>query len=196
MGQPIHLPVRQRILELRSQGATTDDISDELNLSFWTVRNLLRRHRDDAGWDCEPNYGPCGGTGTIRSDASLKRAACWLKRLHPLWGAPYIHMKLSQRYAGADIPSSRQLQRWFRALGLSQPRQVKAEARATRATEVHECWQVDAKERLVLANGQVCSYLSVIDEYSGGALGAQLFSTAPHQPVDGAGSLRCHGCPV
>jgi hypothetical protein len=189
MGQPTHLPVRQRILELRSQGETIEAISSELNLSFWTVRNLVRRQRGDTGQGCEPNYKPCGRKGILRSNGFYKRAGCWLKRLHPLWGAPYIHLRLSQRYTGAKLPCPRQFQRWFRELNLGRPRQIKAEARTARATEVHECWQVDAKERMVLTNGQVCCYLSVVDEYSGSALGAHLFSTPPHQSTDGAGGL-------
>lgn len=91
-------------------------------------------------------------------------------------------MKLAQRYGEVGLPSSRQMQRWFRQRGLNEPRQRKGEPKAGKAEAVHDCWQVDAKERLVLAGGQRCSYLSVVDEHSGGSLGAVLFPLSPDKP--------------
>lgn|GEM_PF-6108086 len=48
MGQPIHYPIRERIVLLRFQGHSIKEISTELQLSFWTIRHLLRANRDGA----------------------------------------------------------------------------------------------------------------------------------------------------
>lgn len=184
MGQPTHLPIRERISSLRAEGHTFKYIAQEVGLSFWTVRQLLRRAVKRGILGNAPDYAACGGGGRLRSEYFLFRVCCWLKRRHPTWGAPLIHLALSRRYGGKrQIPSICQMQRWFRQQGLNQPRPRKGEVRAGRAEAVHECWQVDAKERLVLANGQVCCYLSVVDEYSGAALGARLFPLLPNQPT-------------
>lgn len=182
MGQPVHMPVRERLIDLRAEGHTVDYIAREVGLSFWTVRNLLRRHNKKGVSGYAPDYTSCGAGGRLRADYFFFRAGCWLKRLHPLWGAPFIRLKLAQRYGEAGLPSSRQMQRWFRHRGLNEPRQRKNEPKGGKAQAVHECWQVDAKERLVLAGGQPCSYLSVVDEHSGASLGAILFPLSPNKP--------------
>ena len=182
MGQPIHLPVRERLIALRSEGHTVESIAREVGLSFWTVRNLLRRHKKKGDLGYAPDYTSCGAGGRLRGDYFFFRASCWLKRLHGLWGAPFIRMKLAQRYGEAGLPSSRQMQRWFRHSGLNVPRQRKSEPREGGAQAVHDCWQVDAKERLTLAGGQQCSYLSVVDEHSGASLGAVFFPLSPDKP--------------
>lgn len=180
MGKSIHYTQRQKLVSLRQQGLTVRQITEQLNMSYWTVRQLCRRFRDYGQEGLSANYEACGQTQRIAS-ALPKRAACWLKRLHPEWGAPFIHLKLVQRYGADQIASIRQLQRWFRDTGLTRPTShTKDEHVVLRAEQVHQRWQVDAKERLVLADGQCCCYLSLIDERSGAALAAILFSILPH----------------
>jgi hypothetical protein len=50
------------------------------------------------------------------------RAACWLKRHHPTWGALLIHDLLRQRSPDRPVPCPRSLQRGFYEAGLNQPR--------------------------------------------------------------------------
>lgn len=182
MGQPIHVPIRERLVTLRSEGYTVRQIALEVGVSYWTVRNLLRRHKERGIEGLGPDYSKCGGGGRLRGDYFFFRASCLLKRFHRTWGAPFIRMKLSQRYGEVGLPSSRQMQRWFRQQGLNEPRQMKGSCKEEKVQATHECWQVDAKERLVLANGQPCSYLSVVDQYSGSSLGAFFFPLSTHKP--------------
>lgn len=67
MGQPIHYPIRERIVLLRSQGHSIKEISAELQLSFWTIRHLLRRHRDGGDKGLGPDYSRCGAKGEVRA---------------------------------------------------------------------------------------------------------------------------------
>lgn len=182
MGKPIHYPMRQQIVQLRQTGLTISQIAEQIGLSYWTVRRLLRRLRDRGESGLAADYSCCGQRSKIRSNALTKRAACWLRRIHPEWGAPLIHLKLVQRYGSEQVASIRQLQRWFRQQGLSRPRSKTKDQQdaPSKAKQVHQCWQVDAKERLRLANGQACSYLSIVDEHSGAGLAAVLFSILPH----------------
>ena len=180
MGQPVHYPIRERIVLLKTQGYTIKEISAELNLSFWTTRSLLRRYHAGGKGGLGANYSKCGAKGRLRSDTFFYRACCWLKRHHEEWGAPLIHLKLKQRYPQGNVPSARQMQRWFRNRGLNEPRQRKSEPQIGRAEAAHDCWQVDAKERLTMGNGQKGCYLSIVDEYSGGALEGVFFPPPPH----------------
>ena len=56
------------------------------------------------------------------------------------------------------------MQRWFRSKGLNKPRPREAEPKADRVDTVHDCWQVDAKERLTMGDGQQGCNLSIVDE--------------------------------
>jgi hypothetical protein len=48
----------------------------------------------------------------------------------------------------------------------------------------HDCWQIDAKERIRLKNGQEVCYLNVVDQVSGGAIGTRVFSLCTFLPGD------------
>lgn len=103
------------------------------------------------------------------------RAGTWLKRLHPDWGAPFIKLKLQERYPDEQLPHSRSMQRWFKKAGLNKVRGKIPRGERHWAGQVHETWQVDAKEQLVLSDGQKACYLTMVDEKSGGLLNARAF---------------------
>jgi hypothetical protein len=128
-----------------------------------------------------PNYNSCGNKGQIRASYFFYRACIWLKRHHLDWGAPFIHLELMERYGAQDIPSVRQMQRWFNNHHLNVPRQRKEKEVVPKIEHAHDRWQVDAKEQLRLADGTPCTYISIVDEYTGSSLGATLFPLRPNQ---------------
>lgn len=174
MGQALSIAVREQIMSLRSMGKSFVQISQDLKVPYDTVQKVHKRMTERNS--CSPDYTRCGGKGQLRCSYFFYRASLWLKRHHLGWGAPFIRLQLKERYGDkAELPSDRQLQVWFRAAGLNPPRQRHTVEPTKSVKEAHERWQVDAKEQLCLANGQDCCYLSVVDEYTGCALGATLF---------------------
>ena len=120
--------------------------------------------------------------GIPRYAPLIYRAALWLKRCHPDWGAVLIQMSVQDRYKDVAVPSERTLQRWFKAKQLYKPKsRFPLLQSPPPAHQVHDTWQIDAKEKLHLGSGQKASYLSVVDEYSGALLKAAVFPPLPHQ---------------
>ena len=84
---------------------------------------------------------------------------------------------LEPQYKNCDLatPCIRTLQRWYRKEGLIRPNRQTAEPSIGKSRAVHNIWQVDAKENLVLADGTAACYLTMVDEKSGAWLAAPVF---------------------
>lgn len=175
------LALRQQIIDLHRQHHHAVAISQQLAVSLNTVRRLVRRYKADPTDALQPAYAIRCGPSTPRSVPHLLRAGRWLKRRHPQWGAPLIRQYLLERYAAQPVPAVRTLQRHFRHCGLTPPRQQVAPGGIGRAKAPHNIWQVDAKERLRLADGQAACYLTIADEHSGACLQTLVFPPRPHQ---------------
>lgn len=86
MPRAVPLPVRRQIAERHRAGEPLAAIAADLGLSPWTVRKLWRRARDGGDAGLAPAYARCGRPGP-RASARIYRAAGWLRRRHPGWGA-------------------------------------------------------------------------------------------------------------
>jgi transposase InsO family protein len=74
------------------------------------------------------------------------------------------------------LPSARTLQRWLRAAGLAPaPRGRRPRPAPGRAGRPHAVWQVDAAERVALADGRRVCWLRVADEATGAVLWTEVF---------------------
>lgn len=178
MPEAISLGIREQIIKAKSEGKTLKEIALEKKMSYSTVINICRLHQ--RGESLVPKYHNCGPTGPKYS-ALIYRACLWLKRRHADWGAPFILLKLEERYPDEALPSPRTVQRWFSKAKLNKKKSKIPQGSRVWAKEVHETWQLDAKEQFILKDGQKACYLTVIDEKSGSALGAQAFPPVPYQ---------------
>jgi transposase len=172
--------IRQQIVEQKSRGLSLLDIAEQNHLSYSTVRNIYKRYKTQGIQGLKPLYNHCHRPGP-KPDALHYRAAVWLKRRHSDWGAAFIIVKLQQRYTDMALPTERTLQRWFKAQGLSKTKSCFALAPPAWANEVHEVWQIDAKEQLQLTSGEKACYLSIVDEKSGCLLKAAVFPPVQYQ---------------
>ncbi|MCY7350877.1 MAG: hypothetical protein LH606_09435 [Cytophagaceae bacterium] len=172
MGRATEIGQREQLIALKEQGQTLADISQHLQMPFATVRNLSARYKQQGHLGV--GYGNCGPKQPT-SEALLHRVSLWLKRHHAGWGAPLIRLKLLARYGPDRTPSVRTLQRWFGQQHLTKPRQQPRQPSIGQAKAVHNIWQVDAKENLMLADGCPACYLTITDEHSGAGLEALVF---------------------
>lgn len=187
MAVAIPFATRQQIAQLRAQGKAYRQISQEMAVSYDAVRRICKRQDQLGEAGLLPRYKQCGTTG-IRLAAFYHRVSLWLKRAHPLWGAPYIHLQLDARYAMGRLPSIRTLQLWFKAAGLSKPRPQLLNSPKVWAEYPHQVWQVDAKEQQRTLDGAKVCWLTVVDEKSGAVLAAPVFSPWPNR----SGTLGAH----
>lgn len=175
MPSAIAIPLRQEIVRLRQQGQCYVEIATTLKLSVHTVRQLWYRFQHQGAEGLTPNYARCGHQG-VKSPRLIWRAAVFLKRRHPLWGGGIIRVHLQQRWPTLSIPTPRTLQRWFQAAGVSStPAVGRRSSPRLQATQVHECWQVDAVSHQALADGTQVSWLSATDAASGALLESSVF---------------------
>ena len=174
MGQALATWMRQHIVEEHRTGTSLAEIARVHNLSYSTVRSCWHRYKQRGLDGLAPDYGNCGRPGPGPQDF-VYRAARYLKFRHRGWGAPLIRLKLQQRYPQLSLPSVRTFQRWFERAGLVPLRKRLPEPKRRWAEAPHEVWQIDAKERLTLAQGEKACYLSVVDEHSGALLAAPVF---------------------
>jgi transposase len=165
--------LRRQVVQQYSKGNTLIAISERFHLSYSTVRRICRRYRQQGAQGLQPRYEHCGRPRI--STALMQRAALWLKRLHPRWGAPLIRLILKSRYRRTTLPSERTLQRWFHSSGLYRSRTCFPVPKGQWARQVHDCWQVDAKEKLHLSSGEKACYLTIVDEKSGCLLNTFVF---------------------
>ena len=173
MPGPIENQIREAIVRRHQNGETLRSISDELKLSYETVKHLWQ-HWLKTG-HIEPNYERAKIRGT-RQYRAIYEQVIELKREHPRWGAQLIRMEL-EKAALKPLPNVRTIQRWFREAGVNRSASVQQQRVKTvqRGQRVHEVWAVDAKEAIHLKDGSWASWLVISDEASGAVLTTQVF---------------------
>lgn len=178
MPQALATALRRRIVEAHLNGESLASIAKRENTSYSCVRTYWHRYRERGFAGLAPDYQNCGRRG---ADGLIYRAARYLKFCHRQWGAPFIRLKLAQRYPDKDLPSVRTMQRWFKKAHLLPLRKRLPKPEKPWAKAPHEVWQVDAKERLTLKDGSRACYLTVTDEHSGALLASPVFPLCKHQ---------------
>ena len=178
MGRFIEFHIREQIVKDCQGGMTLSEVSRKYSVGYNTVKQIYQRYKKEGIKGLTPRYGNCGKE-LPSGDNIIYRASCWLKRLHPPWGAPFILIKLKERYPDHQMPTARTLQRWFKLKDLNKSRDKIPNPRVHWAKEVHQTWQVDAKERIVLTDGSRGCWLTVVDEKSGATLATLVFPPQP-----------------
>src|SRR4051794_10548571 len=142
---PCALPlvVRQPIMELKTKGRSLQSIAEEQQLSYTTLLRWWKRYKAAGSSGLTPQYNNCGPAAGCRCTPLIYRAAVWLKRCHPDWGAALIGVILQDRYQDMTMPAERTLQHWFRAKQLYKPKSRFPVVQSI-AQQAHDVWQIDA----------------------------------------------------
>jgi transposase len=186
MPRALALPVRQQIVLRHQQGETLKQIAVSEGIAYRTVLGCWRRYRDQGEQGLAIHYDRCGPQGPEFPEEQIE-AALALKRAHPRWGAGLIRLQLKEQFPAQPLAAERTLQTWFRQAGLQPVKAVQPPVDKQRAKQTHAVWQIDAKERMHLADGSPTSVLTVTDEASGALLGVMPF---PPLALDASGRPR------
>jgi hypothetical protein len=146
-----------------------------LGVSYGTVKIIISKYDEEGEAGIETRYASCGVVVRTASAQVIYDKGLSLRALHPTWGADRIRVEMLILY-GKLSPSVRTLQRWYRQERYSEPKMRHNEPQIGQSQGVHNIWQVDAKEQLILQDGQVACYLTFTDEYSGAWLGSAVFA--------------------
>ncbi len=178
MPRALPVPVRQAIWRRWQRPQSAATIAADLCLPLRTVYQLLQRFRQGGAAAVAPSYpSPPPSPANPVQEAALR-----LRQQHPSWGAGFIRVNLDLQGATTPLPATRTLQRWFHRAGLGpapRGRRPAAAPRANRARRPHEVWQMDAVDRVALANRQRVCWLRISDEASGAILWTRVFSRKP-----------------
>jgi transposase len=187
MARPLPVPVRQNVFRRWQVGDSAADIAADLGLALRTVERLVRRFRQRGEQAIYPDYRPHRPHRSPVWD-SARRAALALRQEHPRWGALLIRVVLRHRFADSSLACPRTLQRWFRRAGLGPaPKGRYPTSRAyRRASRPHAVWQMDAAEKLRLANGHCVCWLRIVDEHTGAVLLTVVFAEGRFSQVSPA----------
>jgi hypothetical protein len=184
MPQAVPLPLRQQILVAYQGGAPYAAIAQVVPIKERTIRSLCQRFRRLGPAGLPPDYHRCGHPGS-RFPTALREQALAYKREHRGWGAGYIRLQLARRFPTEPLPGERTLQSWFAQAGLQPARAQAPPGQRQAAQAAHEVWQMDAKERMRLADGSGTSTLTVTDEASGAMLETVVFPPVSLEPGGG-----------
>lgn len=177
MALPLHQ--RLKVIEAKQLGKSFIKISQELNISYSTVRRIWKNFKQNGKEGLKPQYHNCGPKGP--KYAKFQRVALMLKKKYSEWGADFILTIFEDRYSDEKLPSVRTIHKWFKDHKLNRPRRQKPEEEEQEVLEVHDCWQIDAKENIALKDGSHSCYLTTVDVKSGIALEAPVFPLKTNQ---------------
>lgn len=178
MGQSKTLDVRQRAAALRSAGSTFSQIAMELKISIGTAKNWLKRYQSEGESGLIARYKNCGCSVKEEDEKSFRMVRL-IKHLHPTWGIPFILVRIKDKYPDLKLQSIRHYQRRLSIEHHHMPKGILPKPFVEKSRTAHDCWQIDAKEHLVLQDGQRACYLNITDEASGAILATQSFPPLP-----------------
>ncbi|RMG81820.1 MAG: helix-turn-helix domain-containing protein [Bacteroidetes bacterium] len=178
MGQAISIQLKLRIArERQSEGTSYVELQKRHGVSYNSVRSICAAYESKGEAGLVPNYSACGRPLTPGSEKGY-RLVRLIKHFHPDWGVPYITTRIRERYPELKLLSDRQYQRRLKAdpsrVVVPAPKLPK-QPPARKPRQVHDEWQVDAKERIALADGSEGCYLNVTDTKSNAMLKAKAF---------------------
>ena len=165
---------RRQIVVEKGLGKSLQQISIDLQISYSTVKRVWQRYQNEGKKGLISKYANCGPKRP--KYYRVYRFSMMLKRKYPNWGAPYIQTILAKRYPKLSMPSIRTMQLWFKKHRLTQPRIEQPSTTEGSVVEAeHDCWQIDAKENIILPDGSKNCYLTTVDVQSGIALEVPVF---------------------
>jgi len=170
---------RRQIIVEKESGKSLIQISTDLHIPYSTVKRTWQRYQKEGEKGLVSKYANCG----LKRPKYYRayRFSMMLKRKYPSWGAPYIQTILSKRYPKMSMPAIRTMQLWFRKHRLTKPRiERPSTVEASAVESEHDCWQIDAKENIILVDGSKNCYLTTVDVKSGIALEVPVFPPQAH----------------
>jgi hypothetical protein len=199
MGQAKPASFRLQIVQERQSASISyTELSKRHGVCYNTVRSICSFYESKGESGLLPDYSACGRPVTPGSEKGY-RLVRLMKHLHPGWGVPYITTRIRERFPGLGLLSDRQYQRRMKAdtpdVVVPAPRLPK-QPPPERPRLANDEWQVDANERIGLADGSEGCYLNVTDAKSNALLKAKAFPPRAYLHGGHPAGQACHARPV
>jgi hypothetical protein len=177
MGKVVTQANRRRLIELYESGKTVAESCRILEIGYAGAAKLIRRYRQEGEQALEVGFYRCGKKSPYTQE--IRDAISSAMQENNRLGAPIIRSRLLAGGLYAKVPHERTIQRWMTAQGVSIPRGRRPKQSKDYATQAHDTWQVDAKERVTTADGETHTYLSITDEATTTFLKGHVFPLNP-----------------
>lgn len=169
---------RQSFYEQHQAGDSYEQIARRHGVSRECVRYWCRRQR--RGGTAHSRYRRPAPGLLSRFEATVSQSLFEMRSAHPGWGPDRLRTKLSEQpeLQGLKLPSRAEIGRYlrqfpqFRRRAKAKPVQIN---RPDPPTEVHECWQLDFKLKIELADGSLVHLHTVRDPVGEACIGANIF---------------------
>lgn len=186
---PLTQAEKERIYRGKLKGQTLPALAAEIGCSVACARKWWRvgRARGLAGLEAPRRGRGCSGT-LSQFDPRVAEQAFRYKRAHRRWGADRVLIELDQQpdLKGLALPGRSRLATFFKercpdCVAARKPRPQPV-PRGPEATGVHEIWQLDSQEKILLSNGEVATICNIRDPVGAAMIASQAFSvkTARH----------------
>jgi len=170
---------RRTFYALHKQGLSYREIAEQYGLSRGCIRYWCRRQRD--GGSCKSSYQRKSSGILSRFDGLVRYKVLRFRLEHPKWGPRTIgyHLTKVPSLKGLRLPSRTQIGRYLHQWERFRRKRKKPseDTRPDPPTEVHQCWQIDFKIDIGLADGTTVDLHTVRDPVGEACLGAVLHST-------------------
>ena len=168
--EPLTIEEKERIYYGKLSGQRLADLAVEVNCSIACARKWWRIGRDGGVAALQQERPASRKTGVLSRFAPIvaQQALVW-KRRYPRRGADRIlvEMRADPLLQQRRLPKPSTLAVFFKATcpELLQKRQPSPK-QPPKASRVHELWQMDAKEKIVLGDGSIVTVLQVREPYA------------------------------
>ena len=171
---------RQMFYDRYVAGEYYQEIADDVGVSYECVRYWCRKIAQDGAPQSQQRGRTAGLLGTF--DPKVRYVILRLRCEHPRWGPKSIRYHLGKRpsLAGLKLPSIGQIWRYLHQWPeFRRKKRTKAVRRRQVAQRVHECWQIDFKMGIALANGRQVNLHTIRDQAGAVCIAARLTDAGP-----------------
>lgn len=185
------------VAEACQEGANMSVLCQQYGISRKTGYKWLRRYTMEGAAGMEERSRRPHASPTRTSEA-IARVVVAARREHPAWGARKLKRWLEDR-GHAEVPAPSTITEILRRHGLLDPAAAakhRAFARFERSAP-NQLWQMDFKGYFVLADGQRCHPLTVLDDHSRFLVGLYACADQTHDTVQACltAIFRAYGLP-
>lgn len=180
---PLSQAEKERIYWGKQAGRTLVEMATELGYSLECVRKWWRMGRDRGLEGLRAPQRGRGSTGMLSQfDPRISEKALDHKRRHRRWGANrvLVELKNDPDLTGLKLPGRSRLSAFFKercpeCVATRKPREVQP-PRPPDATGVHEVWQLDSQEGILLQNEKIATVCNIRDPIGAAMIASQAFS--------------------
>lgn len=181
--RPLTREEKERIYWGKLRGRTLPELATEIDCSVECARKWWRVGRDKGLAGLRAPRRGRGRTGTLSQfDPCVAEQALCYKRAHRRWGADRVIVELARHpeFKDLTLPGRSRLASFFKercpeCVAKRKPRPEPV-PRLPDATGVHEVWQLDSQEKILLATGEIATICNIRDPVGAAMIASRAFS--------------------